>query len=391
MKQLLRTICLLALFFLLAASLPAQTRWVGTWATAPEYTGKGDMPRTTTLTDCSIRQIVKVSLGGDTFRMQLSNEFSPSPVEIKAVYVADARDSSDIDVRTARYLTFGGKRAVTIGAGAAVFSDATNYRLQPLQRLAITIVYGQTPEHATSHRGSRTTSYIMKGESKPKKPFLTTEKVDHWYNIAAIDIASNAQHAIAILGNSITDGRGSTTNLQNRWPDALAEALQGELGVLNLGIGGNCLMAGGLSQPGRERFDRDILGQRGITTVILFEGINDIGGSNKDYDRVAQKLIETYQQLTEKAHNQGLKVYAATITPIRNSFYWSHFHEAIRQTVNDWMRTSNIFDGIIDFDQHVRDPQQPSQLLQAYSDDWLHLNPAGYEAMGKFAAKVFIP
>lgn len=364
-----------------------EPRWVGTWATAPEYTGKGDMPRTTNLSGCSLRQTVKVSLGGETLRLQLSNHFGSGAVGIKAVYIADALDSCNIDKRTVRYLTFNGKKPVTLEAGTTIWSDAVSYQLKPLQLLSITIVYETAPEHATSHRGSRTTSYIMSGVSKPSKPFVTSEHTDHWYNIAAIDVASDTKQSIAILGNSITDGRGSTTNAQNRWPDALAETLKGEVGVLNLGIGGNCLIKGGLSQPGRERFDRDILGQSGVNTIIIFEGINDIGGSNKEYEQVAQKLIDTYRELIDKGHQAGKKVYGATITPLGNSFYWSHFHEAVRQTVNEWIRTGKAFDGIIDFDALVHDPQQPQQLIEVYSDDWLHLNPAGYQAMGRFAAE----
>lgn len=363
----------------------AQPRWVGTWATAPEYTGDGDMPRTTNLTDCSLRQIVRVSLGGDKLRMQLSNEFSDEPVEIKAVYIADALDSCDIQTKTARYLTFGGKKNVTIAAKQALFSDEMAYNLRPLQRLSVTVVYGKTPKHATSHRGSRTTSYIMNGVSKPNKPFVTTERLDHWYNIAAIDIQSETKQAIAILGNSITDGRGSTTNAQNRWPDFLATALGGTKGVLNLGIGGNCIVRGGLSQPGRERFDRDILGQRGVSTVVIFEGVNDIGGSKKNYEEVAEALIHTYKELAAKAHKAGLKVYGATITPFGKSFYWDYYHEAVRMTVNEWIRKTDAFDAVIDFDLIVRDPENPSQLLEEFSDDWLHLNPNGYAKMGEFA------
>ena len=372
------------------ATSPAQQQWVGTWATAPEYTGKGDMPRTTTLADCTLREIVRVSQGGDCLRMQLSNIFSKEPVEIKAVYIADALDSCDIVSSTARYLSFDGQRSVTIPGGQALFSDPLPYPLKPLQRLSITIEYGSTPVNATSHRGSRTTSYIMQGACAPTQAFVTSERLDHWYNIAAIDILSDTPNAIAILGNSITDGRGTTTNAQNRWTDALATALQGKAGILNLGIGGNCVIRGGLSQPGRERYDRDILGQRGLTTVVIFEGVNDIGGSRDDDKDIAQRLIATYQELAAKARRSGLKVYGATITPLGNSFYWSEAHEAARQAVNAWIRNSaGTFDAVIDFDALVRDPEQPTRLLPAYSDDWLHLNPAGYEAMGRYAAQYF--
>lgn len=365
--------------------------WVCTWATAPEYTGPSDMPLTTNLSDCTLREVIRVSLGGDTLRLQLSNIFGSSPVVIRGVYIADALDSCDIVPETAQYLTFYGQRAITIANGQAVFSDALAYHLQPLRRLAITIIYGEAPEHATSHRGSRTTSYIMLGECAPDAPFVTTERVDHWYNIAAIDVRSAAVPCFAILGNSITDGRGSTTNAQNRWPDALATALKGQAGVLNLGIGGNCVVKGGLSQPGRERFDRDILGQRGVTAVVIYEGVNDIGESTAASDTVAQTLICAYQELIEKAKNKGLKVIAATITPFSNSFYWSEEHETARQAVNQWLRDNKELDGLIDFDQLVRDPQKPSQLIEAFSDDWLHLNPAGYEEMGRKAAEVLMP
>ena len=364
------------------------TDWVGTWATAPEYTGQGDMPRTTNLSDCTLRQIVSVSIGADSLRLQFSNEFGSSPVELKAVYIADATDSCAIAGRTLRALRFGGSSSVTIEPGKTVFSDPLVFRLRPLQRLAVTQVYGAAPEHATSHRGSRTTSYIMSGEWHPGQPFVVSERVDHWYNLSAIDVLSASAPCVAILGNSITDGRGSTTNAQNRWPDALARALGGQVAVLNLGIGGNCLVEGGLSQPGRQRFDRDILGQRGLTDVVLFEGVNDIGGSSAHPDTTAQRLISTIRELTAKAHRQGLRVHGATITPIGRSMYWSAEHEAARQAVNRWIRETDELDGFIDFDLLVRDPDQPTQLQESLSNDWLHLNPAGYDLMGRHAAQI---
>lgn len=361
--------------------------WVGTWATAQEYTGASDMPRTTTLTDCSLREVVRVSLGGEKLRLRLSNEFGDGAVEMKEVYIADALDSCNVVPETAHYLTFDGKRSVTIPAGESVYSDAVDYMLRGLQRLAVTIVYGRTPEHATSHRGSRTTSYIMRGVSQPEKGFDTIERVDHWYNISGIEVISEGKCAIAVLGNSITDGRGSTTNAQNRWPDALASALGGKCGVLNLGIGGNCLVRGGLGVPGRERFDRDILGQHGLTAVVIFEGVNDIGGNSEEVDEVVGRLIRTYEELAAKTHVAGLKAYGATITPFGNSGYWSEEHECIRKQVNDWLRGCDVFDGILDFDALVRDSEHPECLLPAYSDDWLHLNVEGYDVMGRYAAE----
>ena len=384
-----RFLCLIAILAMVAVGHAKDDggQWTGTWAAAAEFTGPSDMPKES-LSERSLREIVKVSIGGSTLRLQLSNEFGNSEVDIRSIYIADARDGWEIDAKSARYLTFNGKRNVTIAAGEAIFSDVLKYALKPLQRLSITINYGaRTPEHATSHRGSRTTSYIIKGVSKPKSSFDGAEQADHWYNIAAIDVlAPETTPSVAILGNSITDGRGSTTNLQNRWPDFLAEALGGQVAVLNLGIGGNCVVEGGLSEPALKRFDRDILGQRGVKTLVIFEGVNDIGGSRGRVEQKTEKLIEAYETLIAKAREKGLKVYVGTITPFRKSFYYDHFREAARQTVNDWIRNFDFIDGVIDFDKVVRDEADSRMLKEEYSDDWLHLNPKGYEVMGRYAA-----
>lgn len=376
----------------------AQQVWKGTWATAVEFTGQGDMPKES-LSNRSCRQVVHVSFGGNELRMKLSNEFSKQPVEIKSVYLADAGEENGwaIKEKTVRYLTFGGKRGVTIAAGKALYSDVAKYKLKSGQRLTITIDYGnQTPVNATSHRGSRTTSYIINNvKGKAAKPndanFGKQENVDHWYNLSAIDVKTDGSTpVVAILGNSITDGRGSTTNMQNRWTDFLSDALNADkpYGVLNLGIGGNCVVEGGLSEPAMKRFDRDILGQAGVNKLVIFEGTNDIGCSSKNYEHVADTLIACYKVLIAKAKAKGIKVYGATITPTKGNGWYSFWHEAIRQTVNEWIRTSNNFDEIIDFDKLVRDPQDAQRLKAEYSDDWLHLNPKGYEAMGKYAADI---
>lgn len=370
-----------------AKSADDNKQWIGTWATAVEYTGQGDMPKQT-LAGKSVRQIIHVSLGGSTLRMQLSNCFGNAPVEIKSVYIADALSAEAINAKTAKYLTFAGKRNVTIEPGKDVFSDNIKYDLKPLQLLSVTICYGdKVPEHATSHRGSRTTSYMAQGEVKPKDKFEVIEKFDHWYNMAAIDIKGEAD-VVACLGNSITDGRGTTTNLQNRWTDRMAEALDGKVGVLNLGIGGNAVVRGGLSEPALKRFDRDILGQRGVNTLIIYEGVNDIGGS-RNVEQTFKELTEAYETMTKKAHDAGMKVYIATICPFKGNSYYTIFHEACREMVNEWIRNQKVADGVIDFDKLSRSDKDPHQLKPELSDDWLHLNPKGYEEMGKCAAEIF--
>ena len=378
------------------------TAWTGTWATAVEKPGQGDMPQSS-LSNRSLRQIVHVSLGGETLRLRLSNVQSSTPVDIKSVYIADATYMSRINTATATYLTFGGSRSLTLNAGEEMMSDVVAYHLRPQQRLAITINYGdRTPDAASCHRGSRTTSYIISGESTPMSDFSKGEEAVHWYNIASIDVERRNNTAIAILGNSITDGRGSTTDAQDRWTDFFAEVLSkntstSRIGVLNLGIGGNCVVRGGLSEPGLVRFDRDVLGQTGIGNIIIFEGTNDIGSFGEHNPNIADQLIAAYQEFIRKGHERGLKVYGATITPVKGSFYYSEKREAQRQRVNEWIRTTATtatdgqlhFDGCIDFDAAVRDPQDPAALRADLQDDWLHLNPAGYKLMGETAAEFF--
>lgn len=387
---------MIALLSLACTGLEAQNVWKGTWATAVEYTGKGDMPKES-LSNRSCRQVVHVSFGGNEMRLKLSNEFSKEPVGIKSVYIADTDASAnwEIKAKTVKYLKFNGKKNVTIAPGKAIYSDDLKFTLKAGQRLTITIDYGeQTPEHATSHRGSRTTSYIVNSSVRTAKPmdksFVEGEKVDHWYNLSAIDVKTDVKTpVVAVLGNSITDGRGSTTNMQNRWTDFLSDALNAEkpYGVLNLGIGGNCVVEGGLSEPAMKRFDRDILGQIGVDKLVIFEGTNDIGCCGGNYEHVADTLIACYKVLIAKAKAKGIKVYGATITPTKGNGWYSYWHEAMRQQVNEWIRKGGFFDEIIDFDELVRDPQDPQRLKEEYSDDWLHLNPKGYETMGKFAAE----
>ncbi len=380
--------------FVCLMSLPLLAQqWTGTWATATEKPfSKSDVPQKVQLDNNTLRQVVHVSLGGDVLRLELSNAFGDEPLEINSVYIADAADGEQIDTKTARYLLFNGQRGVTIAPHQVVFSDALKYKLKPLQRLSITIHYGTMPKTLTTHRGSRTNSYIMQGECKPKQSFTVGERLEHWYTIAAIDVqTAGGVNCIACLGNSITDGRGSTTDAQNRWTDVLAEQLQGRVGVLNLGIGGNCVLQGGLGQPAVDRFERDILGQRGVTHLIIYEGINDIGGS-KSVEKTSRQLIRAYQKFITKARERGWKVYLGTITQIGNTSYWNYFHEACRQTVNDWIRSeAPAVDGVLDFDALTRNPEQPTQMRAEWQYDWLHPNAEGYRNMGRYAAEMLLP
>lgn len=375
------------------AKLTTFNHWVGTWAAAPQIPVKSYMPYNNEMTGRSVRQIVKVSVGGDIIRLRISNEYGQEPVEIRSVYISSAKDSFAINPKETEYLRFHNRQRVVIPAGSAVVSDAERFPLKPLQRLAVTINYKTAPKVPTVHMGSRTTTYILRGYSGPYTNFGRAFREDHWFNIAAIDVYNVQASAIAIIGNSITDGKNSTTNLQNRWPDVMSEELNRRgrpTGVLNLGIGGNKVVAeGGLGAPARDRFDRDILGQHGVDRVIVFEGINDLGTS-RDARTTARLIIEQYREMIRKARMHHLKIYGATITPMKGAGYFTKDHEEGRRMVNEWIRTSKEFDGVIDFDELMRDPADHEAMRSEWQSDHLHPNAEGYQEMGKYAARFFM-
>ena len=393
-----RLLVFLMMFCALSTYSLAQN-WVGTWATAPQTVVKSFMPYNNCMTNRSVRQVVKVSIGGDVIRLKLSNIYSMQPVEIRSIYIAHAKDSSDIDAKTAQYFKFGNSYKAVIPAGKQIVSNALKFKLRNLERVAITINYTSAPEIPTVHMGSRTTSYIMKGVTNAHSNFAKAFRENHWYNISGIDVytMSNNMSAIAIIGNSITDGKCSTDNAQNRWPDVMSEMLQlkhkiTNQGVLNLGIGNNRVtVPGGFGALAKERFDRDILMQSGVKKVVIFEGVNDIGAARSgSSETVARQIIESIQGMMKKAKARKMKVYLGTITPFKGAGYYTHFHEAARLYVNDWIRSqAKNVDGILDFAKLLQDPNDDRRMKREYaSSDWLHPNPAGYKAMGIYAADI---
>ena len=393
-----RLLVFLMMFCALSTYSLAQN-WVGTWATAPQTVVKSFMPYNNCMTNRSVRQVVKVSIGGNVIRLKLSNIYSMQPVEIRSIYIAHAKDSFAIDAKTAQYFKFGNSYKTVIPAGKQIVSDALKFNLRNLERVAITINYTSAPEIPTVHMGSRTTSYIMKGVTNAHSNFAKAFRENHWYNISGIDVytMSNNMSAIAIIGNSITDGKCSTDNAQNRWPDVMSEMLQlkhkiTNQGVLNLGIGNNRVtVPGGFGALAKERFDRDILMQSGVKKVVIFEGVNDIGAARSgSSETVARQIIESIQGMVKKAKARKMKVYLGTITPFKGAGYYSHFHEAARLYVNDWIRSqAKNVDGILDFAKLLQDPNDDRRMKREYaSNDWLHPNPTGYKAMGIYAADI---
>ena len=393
-----RLLVLLMVFCALSTVSSAQN-WVGTWATAPQTVVRSFMPYNNCMTNRSVRQVVKVSIGGNVIRLKLSNIYSMQPVEIRSIYIAHAKDSFAIDAKTAQYFKFGNSYKTVIPAGKQIVSDALKFNLRNLERVAITINYTSAPEVPTVHMGSRTTSYIMKGVTNAHSNFAKAFRENHWYNISGIDVytMNNNMSAIAIIGNSITDGKCSTDNAQNRWPDVMSEMLQlkhkiTNQGVLNLGIGNNRVtVPGGFGALAKERFDRDILMQNGVKKVIIFEGVNDIGAArNGSSETVARQIIESIQGMVKKAKARKMKVYLGTITPFKGAGYYTHFHEAARLYVNDWIRSqAKNVNGILDFAKLLQDPNDDRRMKREYaSSDWLHPNPTGYKAMGIYAADI---
>ncbi|MFV0591531.1 MAG: SGNH/GDSL hydrolase family protein [Draconibacterium sp.] len=392
-KSLLQCLYLiLVAILLIVAGCSFNKNWQGTWSTAPQLVEPGNMPPEPGLSGNTLRQVVCVSVGGDKLRFRFSNEFSKDPVQILLVSVAHSLGNGKIDPATGTLLKFKGLNETILKPGTTLLSDPVEFALEPRMELAITIAFGKVPEEITGHPGSRTTSYLLEGNEVTNIDFSEALKTDHWYFINGIDVqAKKTAGAIAVLGNSITDGRGSVTNMQNRWPDILAQRLLGNkkttnISVLNMGIGGNCVLRGGLGPNGISRFERDILNQSAVQWLIILEGVNDLGNtqSREEALKVAKELIEAYDDMIELAHEKGIRVFGATITPIKQSFYYTDYREEARNIVNNWIRTSGRYDAVIDFDKVLNDPKIPGVICtDLQSGDFLHPNETGYQKMGE--------
>ena len=373
------------------ANAGAAKHWVATWATAEQVVEPHNCPPAPGLEGNSIRQIVQTSISGKEVRVKFSNEFSQGPVTINAAEIAQAAtagSSSDIIEGTEVSLTFGGNKSVTIEPGQLVTSDPVKFPMSERQNVAITMHMGQASSTSvTGHPGSRTDSYIAEGQTSD---FTGAVKTAHWYIINAIEIkAEKNARAIVVLGNSITDGRGSTTNEQNRWTDNLSRRLLANkktrrVSVLNMGLGGNCVLQGGLGPTGKSRYPRDLFQQEGVKYIILFEGVNDLGGRG-DAIAKANQIIEVYKQIIEEAHAKGILVYGAPVMQFKGNNYYSENHEAGRQLLNQWIRTGGYCDGVIDFDAVMGSDDDPAQLNAKYlfENDYLHPNADGYVRMGE--------
>jgi lysophospholipase L1-like esterase len=383
-----------------------ETQWVDTWTSMPQLTEPANLPPAPftqdglVLANSTVRQTIHVSVGGHLLRLRFSNAFGGTVLPITAVSVAlpagGAAGVSAIQPGTTRPVTFHGKPSVRIPVGAQMVSDPIAIDLHPLSNLTVTtyLADGQASNNITSHPGSRTTTYLVAGNSLNAPDLPGAASVAHWYFLSGAEVLSpNNTAGVVMLGDSLTDGRGSTTNGNNRWPDQLLDRLQStpdtaRIAVLNEAAGGNRVLNDGLGPNALARLDRDVLAQSGIRWLLVFEGVNDIGTADATeaaQQQVTDDLIAAYDQIILRAHAAGLRVYGATLLPFGGNTGYDDpagLREASREAVNRWIRTSHHFDATVDFDLATRDPANPRRLLPALDDgDHLHLNPTGYHRL----------
>jgi len=375
--------------------------WVASWGASQQIPEPQNALPAADLTDATVRQVFHLSVGGPALRVHVSNAFGTAALHFTSVHIARplSPSSAAIDPASDRPLRFAGSAEVTVPPGAEFVSDPVEYAVAPLSDVAVSFHLDTAPATETGHPGSRATSYYEHGDAVSTAALADAKHVDHWYQISEIDVrgAPGAASVVA-LGDSITDGHGATTNGNDRWTDVLARRLQALpktrfIGVVNKGTGGNHLLPDGLGPNVLARLDRDVLAPEAAKWVIVFEGVNDLGGLARNgeatpaaHAALVQSVIAAYQQIILRAHAHGLRVYGATVTPYVGSGYYhpGPSSEADRQAVNQWIRAAGHFDAVVDFDAVVRDPAHLDQLLPAYDcGDHLHPSPAGYKAMGE--------
>jgi len=390
-----------------AKHLPAPLNWpnwIGTWATSQQIPEPQNALPADDLRDATLRQIVHLSIGGKILRVRLSNAFGATALRLTSVHIARSLGAatSKIDAASDKALRFSGSEDILIPPGAEYLSDPVDYPSAPLSNIAITMHLDAPPAQQTGHPGSRTTSYLVHGDMVAAAELPDAKTINHWYMISGIDVVAPPRaFSVAVLGDSITDGNGSTTNGNDRWTDVLAwrfqeNAATRDIGILNQAIGGNHLLTDGLGPNALARFDRDVLARAGVRYLIVLEGINDLGGLSRkqdvtpvapeEHDDLVHRMIGAYEQIIARAHAQKIKVIGATILPDVGSGYYhpGPGNEADRQKVNQWIRAAGHFDAVVDLDKAIADPQDPTRMLPSYdSGDHLHPSVAGHRVLGE--------
>jgi lysophospholipase L1-like esterase len=380
----------------------AKAHWVTTWATAQELLatmpirGLGrDGPMAAnipaTFADQTVRMIVRVSLGGQRFRVELSNMLGAKPLEIGAAHIGVHKGGGAVTGGTDRVLTFGGSGSFTIPPGVLVVSDPADLAVPPLSDLAISLYLPRDTGPPTAHLLGLHTAYISKGDVSGSTSMPASSTMFAYVWLSSVDVVAPATASTAVaFGDSITDGYVTTRDADRAWPTLLAKRLNANsstqhVAVVNQGISGNQVLRDGAGLSALARFERDVLSRPGAKWVILLEGINDInirGRADGPNALTSDELIWGYRQIITRAHAHGIKVIGATIMPEEGVPTASARGEEIRQTVNRWIRAKGNFDAVVDFDAVVRDPERPARLkLQFDPGDHIHPNDAGNQEM----------
>ncbi|WP_327355543.1 SGNH/GDSL hydrolase family protein [Streptomyces sp. NBC_01304] len=376
--------------------------WQGAWAASPQSATAPFAPNWSQegFDNHTVRQVVRVTNSGTKARIELSNRYGKTPLKITGATVARTAKGASVQPGSVRQLTFGkGHDSVTIPSGGKALSDGVPFKVKAFESVTVTLYLAEKTGPATFHHLASATSYRASGDHRSDAAGTSfKESGTSWYYLSGVEVSGSKPvrgNGIVTFGDSITDGVGSHADANNRYPDELAERLAAAgkpRAVLNQGIGGNqvtndTVWAG---EKGIARFKEDVLDERGVRTVIVLEGINDIGGTTwgenfpggPTPEVSVQQLIDGHRKLIRQAHSKGLKVIGATLTPIEGSAYFTAENEAKRDAVNKWIRTSGAYDAVVDFDRAVADPAHEDRILPAYdSGDALHPNDAGYKAM----------
>jgi lysophospholipase L1-like esterase len=377
--------------------------WIGTWGASAQPVWASDFfapPKVPpNFFDQTVRELATISIGGSKVRVVLTNEYGTRPLTIGAAHVAIFDKGAAIQAGSDRALTFGGKDQITIPPGAPAISDPVDLAVAPLATLAVSLYLPAVSPATTFHWEGRQTAAIIKGNHVADVDFKPDSTMTAKVFLSEIMVdAKPGARAIVTFGDSITDGDGSTVDANHRWPDNLARRLAERAGppvaVINEGISGAKVLKDRMGTNALSRFDHDVLVQPHADTVVLMMGINDIGWpemllSPDDKVPTADEIIAGYQQLIARAHLHNLRIFGATLTPFEDTFhgtplfgYYSPEKDKVREAVNQWIRDSGQFDGVLDFDAVVRDPARPAHVLAAYdAGDHLHPNDAGYVAM----------
>jgi lysophospholipase L1-like esterase len=402
----IRTVFLLAFAFTSLTIAAEPLHWVVTWGASPAPQLPNDeQMRAAKLefADQTLREIVHTSIGSNTVRVRLSNAYGQQTVEIGAARIALRAQGSAIVEGSSRALTFSGRASVSIPPNALALSDPVKLDIPASSDLAISLYIPKAAPGAGIHYSALQTSYVGRGDQTAAAAIPDAATIASWVFLTGVDVlAPDSAAALVAFGDSITDGARSTVDANRRWPNILADRLNArragkKIGVLDAGIGGNRILHDALSANVRfgvnalARFDRDVLAQPGVKYVIVLEGINDLGhaGSSAPESETvsAEDLIAGLKQMIERAHEKGIKIFGATLTPFEGTPFNGYFtpeKEKKRKAVNEWIRTGRAFDGVIDFEKAVRDPKNPDRMLPAYDGgDHLHPGDAGYKAMGE--------